>query len=105
MAVSMKPCIDYMSTLQAVSIKKKKIGVSIIDSIPHCHTEKCSEKGAKARNVASFLYSGKMEYLSSIVFHSVILKIISNEAKSRNVASLLYRGQSWSISTIDTIPH
>ena len=85
-------------------------GVSIIDSIQHCLTEnalktgkivnyasflyrrkkleylsslvfhtvilKCSEKGAKARNVASFLYSGKMEYLSSIVFHTVILKML-----------------------------
>ena len=40
--------------------------------------------------MASFLYSGKMENLSSIVFHTVILKMLSKEAKSRNVASFLY---------------
>ena len=27
------------------------------------------------------IYSGKMEYLSLIVFHTVILKMLSNEAK------------------------
>ena len=40
--------------------------------------------------MASFLYSGKMENLSSIVFHTVIPKMLSKEAKSRNVASFLY---------------
>ena len=35
---------------------EEKIGVSIIDSIPHCHTENALKKGAKARNVPSFLY-------------------------------------------------
>ena len=63
-----------------------KIGVYIIDTIPHCHAEMLS-KGAKSRNVASFLYSGTMEYVSSIVFHTVILNKLSKEAKSRNVAS------------------
>ena len=55
---------------------EEKIGVSFIDSIPHCRTENALKKGAKARNVASFLYSGKMEYLSSIVFHTFILKML-----------------------------
>ena len=73
-----------------------KIEVCIIDTIPHCHAEMLS-KGAKSRIVASFLYSGTMEYVSSIVFHTVILNKLSKEAKSRNVASLLYRGQSWSM--------
>ena len=40
--------------------------------------------------MASFLYSGKMDYLSSKVFRNVILKMLSKEAKSRNVASFLY---------------
>ena len=75
---------------------KYKIEVSFIDTIPHCHADLLS-KGAKSRNVASFLYSGTMEYASSIVFHTVILNKLSKEAKSRNVASLLYRGQSWSM--------
>ena len=73
-----------------------KIGLYIIDTIPHCHAEMLS-KGAKSKNVASFLYSGTTEYVSSIVFHTVILNKLSKEAKSRNVASLLYRGQSLSM--------
>ena len=50
--------------------------------------------------MASFLYSGKMEYLSSIVFHTVILKMLSKEAKSRNVASFLYSGIMENLSSI-----
>ena len=50
--------------------------------------------------MASFLYSGKMEYLSSIVFHTVILKMLSKEAKSRNVASILYSGIMENLSSI-----
>ena len=35
----------------------------------------------------------KLEYLSSIVFHTVInLKLGKNRQKSRNMASFLYRG-------------
>ena len=41
-----------------------------------------------------------MEYLSSIVFHTVILKMLLNEAKSRNVASLLYSGTTEYVSSI-----
>ena len=50
--------------------------------------------------MASFLYSGKMEYLSSIVFHTVILKMLSKEAKSRNVATFLYSGIMENLSSI-----
>ena len=38
-------------------------------------------KGAKSRNVASFLYSDTTEYFSSIVFLPVILNELSKEAK------------------------
>ena len=41
-----------------------------------------------------------MEYVSSIVFHTVILKMLSKEAKSRNVASLLYSGTTEYVSSI-----
>ena len=67
---------------------EEKNGVSIIDSIPHCHTENALKRG-KAINVASFLYSGKMEYLSSIVFHTVILKMLLKRGKIVNYASFL----------------
>ena len=50
--------------------------------------------------MASFLYSGKMDYLSSIVFHTVILKMLSKETKSRNVASFLYSGIMENLSSI-----
>ena len=73
-----------------------KIGLYIIDTIPHCHAEMLS-KGAKSKNVASLLYNGTTEYVSSILFHTVILNKLSKETKSRNVASLLYRGQSLSM--------
>ena len=35
------------------------IGVSIIDSIPHCHYENALENGQKLVNYASFLYRRK----------------------------------------------
>ena len=57
-----------------------KVGVCTIDTIPHLHAEMLS-KGSKSRNVASFLYSGTTEYVSSIVFHTVILNKLSKEAK------------------------
>ena len=49
-------------------------GVSIIDSIPHCPSGKrmCQNK-ANQRNVATLLNRAKLEYLSSIVFHTVLV--------------------------------
>ena len=46
------------------------IGVSIIDSIPHCHTENALKKEQKQEMWLRFYILEKMEYLSSIVFHS-----------------------------------
>ena len=40
-------------------IDEKKNGVSIIDSIPHCHTENALKKGQKQEMWLRFLYSGK----------------------------------------------
>ena len=57
-----------------------KIGVCIIYTIAHCHAEMLSKR-VKSRNVASFLNSGTMEFVSSIVFHTVILNKLSKEAK------------------------
>ena len=54
----------------------------------------------------------KLEFLSSIVFHTAILKCFKKRQKSRNVASLLYRGQlryyiedKVGECIIDSIPH
>ena len=47
-----------------------------------------------------------MEYLSLIVFHTVILKRFEYERKLRNLATFLYKGRSWNeVSIIDSIPH
>ena len=46
-----------------------------------------------------------MEYLSSIVFHTVILKISENGQKLVNHASFLYRRKKNGVSIIDSIPH
>ena len=58
-----------------------KVGVCIIDSIPHCHT-KIFQNRRKSRNVALFLYRGRteLENLSSIAFHTVLLKMLSKRA-------------------------
>ena len=55
--------------------------------------------------MASFLYSGRMQYLSSIVFHTVILKMLLKRGKIVNYASFLYRRKKNGISIIDSIPH
>ena len=55
--------------------------------------------------MASFLYSGRMEYLSSIVFHIVILKMLLKREKIVNYASFLYIEEKNGVSIIDSIPH
>ena len=82
-----------------------KVGVCIIDSIPHCHT-KIFQKRRKSRNVASFLYRGrtKLENLSSIVFHTVLLKMLSKMEKKRYLTSFVHNTKI-GVSIIDSIPH
>ena len=46
----------------ALFLHNTKIGVPIIDSIPHCHTENALKKRQKSRNVASLLYRGQLPY-------------------------------------------
>ena len=62
-------------------------------------------KGAKSRNVASFLYSGTTEYVSSIVFHTVILKKLSKEAKNQEMWLCSYIEDKVGVCIIDSIPH
>ena len=56
------------------SVYGEQTGVSIIDSILHCPSGKriCQNK-LKPRNVATLLKRAKLEYLSSIVFHTVLV--------------------------------
>ena len=54
-----------------------KNGVSIIDSIPHGHTENALKTGKNQLIMHRFyIEEKKLEYLSSIVFHTVILKML-----------------------------
>ena len=56
------------------SVYGEQTGVSTIDSIPHCPSgRRIMSKQAKPRNVATLLNRAKLEYLSSIVFHTVLV--------------------------------
>ena len=66
-----------------------KIGVPVIDSIPHCQTknalkrDKNQEMWLRCYIEDSFITIKKikLENVSSIVFHTVILKMLGKEAK------------------------
>ena len=56
------------------SVYGEQTGVSIIGSIRHCPSGKrIMSKQAKPRNVATLLNRAKLGYLSSIVFHTVLV--------------------------------
>ena len=58
-------------------------------------------KQATQRNVATLLNRAKLEYLSSIVFHIVLVaKEFVKQAKPRNVATLLNRAKLEYLSSI-----
>ena len=79
-----------------------KVGECIIDSIPNCHTENALKRGKNQEmllrwDIKECLFTIKkteLEYVSSIVFYTAILKIFQKRRKSRNVASFLYRGRT-----------
>ena len=79
-----------------------KVGECIIDSIPHSHTENAWKRGKNQEmwlrcyieDVLFTIKKTELEYVSSIVFHTVIRKIFQKRRKSRNVASFLYRGRT-----------
>ena len=54
-------------------IEEKKV---IIDSIPHCPIEIAFKRGKNKDMWLHFYFIQKMEYLSSIVFHTAILKML-----------------------------
>ena len=63
-----------MKCRHVVLYMENKTGVSIIDSIPHCPKwQENMSKQAKPRNVATLLNRAKLEFLSSIVFHTVLV--------------------------------
>ena len=74
-----------------------KVGVCIIDSIPHCHTRMLWKEAKNQECDFVTIKRTKVEYVSSIVFHTAILKMRSKEAKMKKVASFLHREQNWSI--------
>ena len=49
-----------------------KVGVCIIDSIPHCHTRMLRKEANNQECVFVTMKRTKIEYVSSIVFHTAI---------------------------------
>ena len=83
--------------------KEDKVAVSIIDSIPHCHTENALKR-RKQRNVDSFLCRGQtLEYLSSKIFHTVIPKCF--ERSKKEMWRRFYKEDKVGVSIIDRTPH
>ena len=74
-----------------------QIRVSIIDSIPHCHTENALERGKNQEMLISFCVGDKVGVSIIDSFpHCHTENALKRVNKSRNVAPFLYRGQSWS---------
>ena len=59
-----------------------------VETKPHIFTFASSEDGFVT------IQKTKLGYVSSIVFHTAILKIFRKRRKSRSVASFLYRGRT-----------
>ena len=53
-----------------------KTGVSIIDSISRCLTENATKTGKNKHVWPRFYIIQNLEYLSSIVFHTAVLKML-----------------------------
>ena len=58
-----------------------RTGVSIIASIPHCPTENATFTGKNKDVWLRFYKIQKLECLSSIVFHTAILKMLKKETE------------------------
>ena len=52
-----------------------KVGVSIINIIPHCHTENASKRGKIKKCGFVSILRTELKYLSSIVCHTVRVKM------------------------------
>ena len=60
-----------------------KIGVSIIDSIPQCNTGNDLKRGKNQEMWLHYYIEKKLEYLSSIVFNKVVLKMLWKETRTK----------------------
>ena len=83
-----------------------KIGVPIIDSIPHCHTENALKRDKNQEMwLRCYIEGGfvtikktKLEYVSSIVFHTAILKSFKiGENLEMWLRFYIEGGQNWRI--------
>ena len=60
-----------------------KTGVCSIDSIPHCLTEHVLKIGKNQEMWLRYYIKDKIEYLSSVVFHTVILKMLLKDERTK----------------------
>ena len=83
-----------------------KVGVCIIDSIPHCHTENALKRDKNQEMwLRCYIEGGfvtilkkKLEYVSSIVFHTAILKSFKRgENLEMWLRFYIEGGQNWRI--------
>ena len=81
-----------------------KIGESIIDSIPHCHNEYALKRGKNQEMWLRFYIEDKTG-VSSIVFHTVLLKMLPKTGKNKDVWLRFYIIQKIGVPIIDSIPH
>ena len=73
------------------------IGVSIIDNIPHCHTENALKKGQKQEMWLRFyIVENGISIIDSIP-HCHTENALKAGKKLVNHASFLYRRKNWSI--------
>ena len=69
-----------------------KVGVSSVDSIPHCHTKNALKRGKNQEMWLRFYIEEKKEYLSSIVFHTVLLMMCFKREQNEEMWLPCYTG-------------
>ena len=85
--------LGYLSSIvfHTLLLAKTYVSRTMLNTIDDRHsTQENMSKQAKPRNVATLLYRAKLEYQSSIIFHTVlVVREYVQYAKPTNVATLL----------------
>ena len=84
---------------------KGKTGVSIIDSISHCSSDKRICQNMQNQKFATLLLRAKLEYLSSIVFHTILVAREYVKTRKTNKCGYIAIKSKTVVSFIDSIPH
>ena len=82
-----------------------KVGVSITDGIPHYHTENTLKRAKTKKCGYVSIKMTKLPYLSSIVFHTVILNMLLKMGENKKMWLRSYIEDTVGVSIINSIPH